>query len=97
MLVAEGKLVLGHGADWETWSPLVAAHAEPRRQSRSILWTPDQLPRADAPDRIALGGAEIDLTGGVRVEPDGPALLTALREQLGLTVESTRGPAGRTG
>jgi anti-anti-sigma factor len=25
MLVAEGKLVLGHGADWEAWAPLVAA------------------------------------------------------------------------
>jgi uncharacterized protein (TIGR03435 family) len=57
-----------------------------------LVWTPDQLPRTDSPDRIAVGGAEIDLTGGVRVDPDGPALLTALREQLGLTVESTRGP-----
>ena len=25
MLVAEGRLVLGHGVDWEAWSPLVAA------------------------------------------------------------------------
>ena len=25
MLVAEGRLVLGHGADWEAWAPLAAA------------------------------------------------------------------------
>jgi len=25
MLVAEGRLVLGDGADWEAWSPLAAA------------------------------------------------------------------------
>jgi uncharacterized protein (TIGR03435 family) len=57
-----------------------------------LTWTPDQLPPADAPDRIAVGRAEIDLTGGVTVDPNGPALLTALREQLGLKIESTRGP-----
>ena len=57
-----------------------------------LTWTPDELPPADSPDRIAVGGAEIDLTGGVKIDPDGPALLTALREQLGLKLESARGP-----
>lgn len=37
------------------------------------------------------GGTEIDLTGGP-VDPNGPAFLTALREDLGLKLESTRGP-----
>ena len=57
-----------------------------------LTWTPDQLPAADSPDRIAVGGVDIDLTGGVTLDPNGAALLTALREQLGLKVESARGP-----
>jgi hypothetical protein len=39
-----------------------------------------------------VSGVEIDLTGGVKVDPNGAGLLTALREQLGLKLESTRGP-----
>jgi uncharacterized protein (TIGR03435 family) len=57
-----------------------------------LIWTPDQLPPADSPNRIAVGGVEIDLTGGVNVDPNGAALLTALREQLGLKLESAREP-----
>jgi len=57
-----------------------------------MTWTPDQSRPADAPDRITVGGVEIDLTGGVPVDPNGPAFLTALREQLGFRLESTRGP-----
>src|SRR5262245_26892091 len=57
-----------------------------------FTWTPDQLPPPDAPDRIVLGGREIDLTGGVTIDPNGAALLTSLREQLGLRLEATRGP-----
>jgi uncharacterized protein (TIGR03435 family) len=57
-----------------------------------LIWTPDQLPPADSPNRIVVGGVEIDLTGGVNVDPNGAALVTALREQLGLKLESTRGP-----
>ena len=57
-----------------------------------LTWTPDQLPPADAPDRIVVGGVELDLTGGVKIDPNGAGLLTALREQLGLRLESTRGP-----
>jgi len=46
----------------------------------------------DAPDRIVVGGVDIDLTAGVKVDPNGAGMLTALREQLGLRLESTRGP-----
>jgi uncharacterized protein (TIGR03435 family) len=55
-----------------------------------FTWTPDQLPPPDAPDRIVVGGTEIDLTGGVKLDPNGAALLTSLREQLGLRLEATR-------
>ena len=53
-----------------------------------LKWTPDRLPPralgtpADQPVRI----------NGVDVDPDGPSLFTALEEQLGLKLESTRGP-----
>ena len=57
-----------------------------------MTWTPDEPRPAGSPDRITVGGVDIDLTGGVPVDPNGPALLTALREQLGLKLESTRGP-----
>ena len=57
-----------------------------------MTWTPDQPPPAGTPDRITVAGTEIDLTGGAPYDPNGPAFLTALREQLGLTLESTRGP-----
>jgi uncharacterized protein (TIGR03435 family) len=57
-----------------------------------LTWTPDQPPPADAPDRIVVAGTEIDLTGGVKIDPNGAGMLTALREQLGLKLESTRGP-----
>ena len=40
----------------------------------------------------AVGGVDIDLAGGVKVDPNGAGMLTALREQLGLRLESTRGP-----
>jgi len=56
-----------------------------------FTWTPDQLPPPDAPDRIVVAGTEIDLTGGVKIDPNGAALLTSLREQLGLRLEATRG------
>ena len=57
-----------------------------------LIWTPDQPPPEGSPDRITVGGVEIDLTGGVSIDPNGPALLTAIREQLGLRLESTRAP-----
>jgi uncharacterized protein (TIGR03435 family) len=45
-----------------------------------LKWTPDTIPQvpADAPP--------------LNIDPNGPAIFTALQEQLGLKLESTRGP-----
>jgi len=48
-----------------------------------LTWTPDQLPSADR-NAMPMPTAPID--------PDGPSLFTALQEQLGLKLESARGP-----
>jgi uncharacterized protein (TIGR03435 family) len=53
-----------------------------------LQWTPDQLPQRAAgspPDGpIRVNGADID--------PNGPSIFTAIQEQLGLKLESTKGP-----
>ena len=48
-----------------------------------LEWTPDNVRVAPAPN----DGPRIP-----PVNPDGPSLFTALREQLGLRLRSTRGP-----
>jgi uncharacterized protein (TIGR03435 family) len=53
-----------------------------------LRWTPDQLP-ARAP------GTPVDQPfrmNGVEIDPTGPSIFTAVQEQLGLKLESTRGP-----
>jgi bla regulator protein blaR1 len=47
-----------------------------------LAWTPDQTPRAQGDQPPQVNGAPID--------PNGPSLFTALQEQLGLKLESTR-------
>ena len=52
-----------------------------------LRWTPDTLPArpgmpADQPFRV----------NGVEIDPNGPSIFTALQEQLGLRLESERGP-----
>jgi uncharacterized protein (TIGR03435 family) len=53
-----------------------------------LRWTPDTLPArppgtpADQPFRM----------NGVEIDPNGPSIFTAIQEQLGLKLESTRGP-----
>ena len=50
----------------------------------SVDYTPDQMPQIPA-------GATLP-PGLALPSPDGPSLLTALQEQLGLKLENTRGP-----
>jgi uncharacterized protein (TIGR03435 family) len=47
-----------------------------------LQWTPDTIPQTppDAPP--------------LNIDPNGPSMFTALQEQLGLKLESTRGPVG---
>jgi uncharacterized protein (TIGR03435 family) len=54
----------------------------------NLTWTPDQMPQrppgAPADQPLRLNGADID--------PNGPSLFTAVQEQLGLKLDSQRGP-----
>src|SRR5205085_3394825 len=52
-----------------------------------LQWTPDQLPPRPA------GGAPDGpiRVNGIDVDPNGPSIFTAMQEQLGLKLESTKG------
>jgi uncharacterized protein (TIGR03435 family) len=50
----------------------------------TLRWTPDQIPQGFDRKAGAIGLAPID--------PDGPSIFTAVREQLGLKLESQKGP-----
>ena len=54
------------------------------RYNFSLTWAPDRLPTSDP---LRPPGDELP-----PIDPDAPALRTALEEQLGLKVESTSGP-----
>jgi uncharacterized protein (TIGR03435 family) len=53
------------------------------RYSFNMEFTPDQMP----PPGAAPPGVQLPA-----INPDGPSIFTALQEQLGLKLESTRGP-----
>ena len=48
-----------------------------------LSWTPDQLPQ---------GGPPPGAPPFPPIDPNGPSIFTAVQEQLGLKLESTRGP-----
>ena len=52
----------------------------------NLTWTPDQMPRP------AGGGDQPPQINGAAVDPNGPSLFTAVQEQLGLKLDSQRGP-----
>src|SRR5262249_22304934 len=54
-----------------------------------LTWTPDQLPKR-GPDAAA-AGAPLRVNGA-DIDPNGPSIFTALQEQLGLKLDSGRGP-----
>jgi uncharacterized protein (TIGR03435 family) len=51
----------------------------------TLTWTPDNLPQRPP-------GAPEPLVNGAPLDPNGPSLFTALQEQLGLKLDSQRGP-----
>lgn len=46
----------------------------------NLTWTPEQMPTASPPPGVP------------PIDPDGPSFFTALQEQLGLKLRSSRGP-----
>jgi uncharacterized protein (TIGR03435 family) len=55
-----------------------------------VQWTPDQLRDFKASADLAPG--TLPRINGAPFDPDGPSIFTAVQEQLGLKLESTKGP-----
>jgi uncharacterized protein (TIGR03435 family) len=53
-----------------------------------LKWTPDQLPQRPP----GAPGDQPITVNGTAIDPNGPSIFTALQEQLGLKLESTKGP-----
>ena len=53
-----------------------------------LKWTPDNLPQR----ATGTSPNEPIRVNGVEFDPNGPSIFTAIQEQLGLKLESTRGP-----
>lgn len=51
-----------------------------------LTWTPDNLPQGAPP------GGGPPLVNGVAIDPNGPSIFTAVQEQLGLKLDSRKGP-----
>jgi uncharacterized protein (TIGR03435 family) len=91
MRIAPGQMVIG-GVPMSQFAMVLSNFVQrvvldrtrlPGNFDFRLSWTPDRLPPGPPPP----GGPPLP-----PVDPNGPSLLAALQEQLGLTLESTRAP-----
>src|SRR5262245_61193757 len=54
----------------------------------NLTWTPDQMPRGEP----SKPGDQPVRVNGVDIDPNGPSIFTAVQEQLGLKLDSQKGP-----
>jgi bla regulator protein blaR1 len=81
-------MAVGYGLGWltDTLGPFVGRVVLDRTGIAGLVdlnleWTPDPIPQAQPDD-----------PNPVRIDPNGPSIFSALQEQLGLKLESTKGP-----
>ena len=91
-----GRLT-GHGGSMLQLAAALVPHvgrpvsdetALPGRFDLDLRWTPDQLP----PRAPGTPADQPLIVNGNAIDPNGPSIFTAVREQLGLTLASARGP-----